>query len=171
MSLIRTAKFTGGYQAFPVFQGGNYNTHQALSWKALMDLQDKGLAHVLFQPVEYDIFESKWTQLVGRVVVQNTALGQQDPRRVIGTDELLGMGNFADLNRQVALDPLVFDQCQKTGMAALIQTIEMAVPKESFVTVVQGTGETFLPFAERLTASVERQVEDLNASMLCSNTL
>ncbi|RMC22196.1 hypothetical protein DUI87_03070 [Hirundo rustica rustica] len=39
--------------------------------------------------VEYDIFESKWTQLAGRVVAQNTTLGQQDLRRVTGTDELL----------------------------------------------------------------------------------
>ncbi|TRZ06682.1 hypothetical protein HGM15179_020425 [Zosterops borbonicus] len=70
-----------------------------------------------YQPVEYDVFESKWTQLARRVVTQNTALGQRDPRRVIGTDELLGTGNFADLNRQVAFDPLVLDQCQKMGIA------------------------------------------------------
>ncbi|RMC20691.1 hypothetical protein DUI87_01543 [Hirundo rustica rustica] len=124
------------------------------------------LARVLFRPVKYEIFEYKWTQLAGRVAAQNAALGQQDPSRVIGTDELLGTGNFADLSRQVALDPLVLDQCQRTGMAALIQTIEMAAPKESFVTVVQGTGEPFLQFAERLNASMEKQVEDLNARML-----
>ncbi|TRZ07122.1 hypothetical protein HGM15179_019983, partial [Zosterops borbonicus] len=111
-------------------------------------------------PVKYDIFESKWTQLAARVVAQNTTLGPQDPRCVIGTDELLGTGNFADLNRQAAFDLLVLDQCQKTGMAALVQTIEMAAPKESFVTVVQGPEEPFLRFAERLTASVERQDRD-----------
>ncbi|RMC21364.1 hypothetical protein DUI87_02226 [Hirundo rustica rustica] len=156
--LAGAAAFPGGYQAFPVVRGATHNTHQVLSWKALMDLQDK--------PVEYDIFESKWTQLAGRVVAQNTALGQQDPRCGIGTDELLGMGDFDDLKRQVALDSLVLDQCQKRGMAALVQTIEMAAPTESFVTVVQGAEEPFLQFAERLTASVERQVEDLNARLL-----
>ncbi|RMC20258.1 hypothetical protein DUI87_01104 [Hirundo rustica rustica] len=72
---------------------------------------------------------------------------------------------------QVALDPLVLDQCHRTGMAALVQTIEMAVPKESFVTVVQGTQEPFLQFAERLTASVERQVEYLNVRQLVLKTL
>ncbi|RMB92638.1 hypothetical protein DUI87_30947 [Hirundo rustica rustica] len=115
------------------------------------------LACVLFRPVEYDIFESKWTQLAGRVVAQNAALGQQDPRHVIGTDVLMGVGNFADLQRQVAFDPLVLDQCHRMGMAALVQTIEMAAPKESFAAVVQGTHEPFLQFAERLTASIERQ--------------
>ncbi|RMB99496.1 hypothetical protein DUI87_24233 [Hirundo rustica rustica] len=151
--LAGATTFSGGYQAFPVIQGVTHNIHQVLSWKALMDLQDK--------PVE-----CKWTQLAGRVVAQNTAVNQQDPRCMIGTDELLGMGNFVDLNRKVALDLLVLDQCQKTGMAALVQTIEMAAPKESFVTVVQGAVEPFLQFAERLTASVERQVEDLNARLL-----
>ncbi|RMC20550.1 hypothetical protein DUI87_01401 [Hirundo rustica rustica] len=171
--LAGATAFPGGYQAFPVICGATNNSHQAISWKALMDLRDKvgkyGLgsievmqvlrvfnadvlprydiwcvACVLFQSVKYDIFESKWTQLAGRVIAQNTVLGQQDSRHVIGTDELLGTGNFADLHRQVVLDPLVLDQCQKTGMAALIQTIEMAAPKESFVTVVQGAEEPFL---------------------------
>ncbi|XP_058280136.1 uncharacterized protein LOC131378769 [Hirundo rustica] len=139
---------------------------RALNADALPPYDIRCLACILFWPVEYDIFESKWTQLAGRVIVQNAALGQQDPRCVIGTDELLGMGNFADLHRQVSLDPLVLDQCQRTGMAALIQTIEMAALKESFVTVVQGAQEPFLQFAERLTASIERQVEDLNVRML-----
>ncbi|RMC20538.1 hypothetical protein DUI87_01389 [Hirundo rustica rustica] len=125
-----------------------------------------GTAVCFVQPVEYDIFECKWTQLAGRVVVQNTVLSQQDPRHVIGTDVLLGVGNLADLQRQVALDPLVLDQCHRTGMAALVQTIEMVAPNESFAAVVQGTHEPFLQFAERLTASIERQVEDLNARQL-----
>ncbi|RMC03245.1 hypothetical protein DUI87_20439 [Hirundo rustica rustica] len=77
-----------GHQAFPVLQGRNYNTHQPLDWNAMRELQDKVgkyglwsaevmqvlrslnadalppydiqcLAHVLFWPVEYDIFECK----------------------------------------------------------------------------------------------------------------
>lgn len=71
-----------------------------------------------------------------RVVAQNSALDPQDPRHVIGTDVLLDTGTFAYLNRQIAYDPLVLDQCQKTGMAALVQTTEVAAPKESFVTIV-----------------------------------
>ncbi|RMB91824.1 hypothetical protein DUI87_31752 [Hirundo rustica rustica] len=130
-------------------------------------------ARVLFRPVEYEIFEYKWTQLAGRVIAQNTALSQQDPKRVIETDVLMGMGmgNFADLQRQVAFGPLVLDQCHRMGMAALVQTIEIAAPKESFVTVVPGTHKPFLQFAERLTASVERQVEELNARQLVFKNL
>ncbi|TRZ08698.1 hypothetical protein HGM15179_018406 [Zosterops borbonicus] len=101
-----------------------------------------------------------------RVMMQNTALGQQDPRRVIGMDELLGTGNFADPKKQVAFDPLVLEQCTKMGMATLVQTIEMAAPQDSFVTAVQEAEETFLQFAGRLTASVERQVDDPTARTL-----
>ncbi|RMC07190.1 hypothetical protein DUI87_16646 [Hirundo rustica rustica] len=193
--LAGTAAFPGSYQPCLVLRGATHGTHQALSWEAFKELRDvvgkyglgsaevmqvlrgfnadvlppyviRYLARVLFQPVEYDIFEYKWTRLADRVVARNTALSQQDPRPVIGTDVLLGMGNFADLQRQVALDPLVLDQCQKTGMAALIQTIEMAYPKEPFVTVVQGAEEPFLQFAGRLAASVEGQVEDVNVRLL-----
>ncbi|RMB95506.1 hypothetical protein DUI87_27615 [Hirundo rustica rustica] len=197
---LADAAVSPGHQAFPVLQGANHNTHQPLSWKAMSELRDKVgnyglgsaevmqvlqsfdadplppydiqcLAHVLFRPVEYDSFEYKWTQLAGRVVEQNTALSQQDPRHVIGIDVLLGVGNFADLQRQAALDPLVLDQCHRMGMAAFVQTIEMAAPSESFAAVVQGAHEPLLQFAERLTASVDRQVEDLNKRMLVLKNL
>lgn len=69
-----------------------------------------------FLPVEFDIFESKWTELAARAVEQNAMLGMQDPRHVIGTDVLLGTGNHAGPNGQVCFDPLVLDQCQTIGM-------------------------------------------------------
>ncbi|RMC09619.1 hypothetical protein DUI87_13405 [Hirundo rustica rustica] len=48
-------------------------------------------------------------------------------------------------------------------MAALVQTIQLATPQESFVTVVQGVDEPFLCFAGRLTAAVEKQVKNEGA--------
>ncbi|RMC19850.1 hypothetical protein DUI87_03415 [Hirundo rustica rustica] len=42
-------------------------------------------------------------------------------------------------------------------MAALVQTIQLATPQESFVTVIQGVDEPFLRFAGRLAAAVEKQ--------------
>ncbi|RMC03511.1 hypothetical protein DUI87_20710 [Hirundo rustica rustica] len=44
-------------------------------------------------------------------------------------------------------------------MAALVQTIQLATPQESFATIVQGIDEPFLCFAGRLTAAVEKQAE------------
>ncbi|RMC03330.1 hypothetical protein DUI87_20526 [Hirundo rustica rustica] len=43
-------------------------------------------------------------------------------------------------------------------MAALVQTLQLATPQESFVTIVQGVDEPFLRFAGWPTAAVEKQV-------------
>ncbi|TRZ07765.1 hypothetical protein HGM15179_019341 [Zosterops borbonicus] len=109
------------------------------------------------------MFESKWTQLTETAAAQNRTAHQDDPRYGVGPDMLLGVGEFVDVNKQIAYEPLVLEQCQRTGMAALVQTMEMSVPKQSFATIFQGTDKTFLRFAERLTASVEQQVDDFTA--------
>ncbi|RMB92839.1 hypothetical protein DUI87_30733 [Hirundo rustica rustica] len=107
--------------------------------------------------VEYDFSEYKWTQLAVRVVERNVTLGPGDPRRSINTDMLLGTGNYARADGQVGFEPLVLEQCQQTGMAALVQTVQLATPQESFVTVIQGVDEPFLHFAGWLTGAVEKQ--------------
>ncbi|RMC22121.1 hypothetical protein DUI87_02994 [Hirundo rustica rustica] len=66
-------------------------------------------------------------------------------------------GNYTRAKGQAGFEPLVQEQCQETGMAALVQTIQLATAQESFVTVVQGADEPFLCFAGRLTAAVEKQ--------------
>ncbi|RMC02470.1 hypothetical protein DUI87_20864 [Hirundo rustica rustica] len=58
---------------------------------------------------------------------------------------------------QAGYEPLVQEQCQQTGMAALVQTLQLATPQQPFVTIVQGVDEPFLCFAGRLTAVVEKQ--------------
>ncbi|RMC03983.1 hypothetical protein DUI87_19320 [Hirundo rustica rustica] len=76
---------------------------------------------------------------------------------MVNTDMLLGTGNYTRAEGQAGFEPLVQEQCQQTGMAALVQTLQLATPQESFVTVVQGVDEPFLSFAGRLTAVVEKQ--------------
>ncbi|TRZ10277.1 hypothetical protein HGM15179_016831 [Zosterops borbonicus] len=88
---------------------------------------------------------------------------QDDPRYGVRPDMLMGVGEFADVNKQIAYEPLVLEQCQRIGMAALVQTMEMSAPKQSFTMIFQGTDEPFLKFAGRLTASVERQVDDFTS--------
>ncbi|RMC00163.1 hypothetical protein DUI87_22764 [Hirundo rustica rustica] len=151
------AASSGGLQAFPVLQGVTHNTCQPLAWQALAELHDtvrkyglgsaevmqvlryfnaslltpfdiQSLARTLFPPVEYDFFEYKWTQLAVRAVERNTTLSPGDPRHTINTDMLLGTGNYARADGQVGFEPLVQEQCQQTGMAALVQTIQLATP-------------------------------------------
>ncbi|RMB97742.1 hypothetical protein DUI87_25741 [Hirundo rustica rustica] len=175
-----------GRQAFPVLQSVTHNTYQLLAWQALAELCDavgkyvqgsaeviqvlsyfnaslltpfdiQSLARTLFPLVEYDFFEHKWTQLSVRAVERNVTLGPGDPRRMVNTDMLLGTGNYTRAEGQAGFEPSVQEQCQQTGMAALVQTLQLATPQESFVTIVQGVDEPFLCFAGWLTAVVEKQ--------------
>ncbi|RMC22077.1 hypothetical protein DUI87_02949 [Hirundo rustica rustica] len=184
-----------GLQAFPVLQGATHNTYQPLAWQALSELRDvvgkyglgsaevmqvlrsfnaslltpfdiRSLARALFPPVEYDFFENKWTQLAVRAVERNTTLGPGDPRRMVNIDMLMGTGNYTRAEGQAGYEPLVQEQCQQTGMAALVQTLQLATPQQPFATIVQGVDEPFLCFAGRLTAAVEKQVSDPAARKL-----
>ncbi|RMB96119.1 hypothetical protein DUI87_27405 [Hirundo rustica rustica] len=184
-----------GLQAFPVLQGATHNTYQPLAWQALTELRDvvrkyglgsaevmqvlrsfnaslltpfdiRSLARALFPPVEYDFFENKWTQLAVRAVERNTTLGPGDPRRMVNIDMLMGTGNYTRAEGQAGYEPLVQEQCQQTGMAALVQTLQLATPQQPFATIVQGIDEPFLCFAGRLTAAVEKQVSDPAARKL-----
>ncbi|RMC20159.1 hypothetical protein DUI87_01005 [Hirundo rustica rustica] len=161
-----------GLQAFPVLQGATHNTYQPLAWQALTELRGavgkyglgsaevmqvlryfnaslltpfdiRSLARALFPPVEYDFFEHKWTQLAVRAVERNRTLGPGDPRRMVNTDMLMGTGNYTRADGQAGYEPLVQEQCQQTGMAALVQTIQLATPQQSFAMIVRGVDEPF----------------------------
>ncbi|RMB89038.1 hypothetical protein DUI87_34608 [Hirundo rustica rustica] len=181
-------------------RGTTHNTYQPLAWQALTELRDavgkydlssaevmqilryfnaslltpfdiRSLARALFPPVEYDFFENKWTQLAGRTVEQNRTLGQGDPRHMVNIDMLMGTGNYTRAEGQAGYEPLVQEQCQQTGMAALVQTLQLATPQQSFAMIVQGVDEPFLCFAGRLTAAVEKQVSDPAARKLMIQSL
>ncbi|RMC21083.1 hypothetical protein DUI87_01940 [Hirundo rustica rustica] len=183
------------FQAFPVLQSATHNTYQPLAWQALSELRDAvgkyglgsaevmqvlrsfnaslltpfdiwSLARALFPPVEYDFFENKWTHLAVRAVERNTTLGPGDPRRMVNIDMLMGTGNYTRAEGQAGYEPLVQEQCQQTGMAALVQTLQLATPQQPFATIIQGIDEPFLCFAGRLTAAVEKQVSDPAARKL-----
>ncbi|OWK53814.1 Endogenous retrovirus group K member 8 Pol protein [Lonchura striata] len=184
---VDDAALPGGLQAFPVLRGVTHNTHQPFSFKVLKEIRDtvaqhglgsdevmhmirllvtdlltpsdiRSVAQALFNPVQFDVFEDKWVSLVASAVRKNATRGQQDPRRVVNADMLMGTGNYVDPRGQAGYDPLVLDQCRTLGLAAMIQALEMAAPMEPFLTVVQRADEPFIDFASRLTASVERQV-------------
>ncbi|RMC01242.1 hypothetical protein DUI87_22191 [Hirundo rustica rustica] len=118
------------------------------------------LARALFPPVEYDFFENKWTQLAVRAVEWNRTLGPGDPRHMVNIDMLMGTGNYTRAKGQAGYEPSVQEQCQQTGMAALVQTLQLVTPQQSFAMIVQGVDEPFLCFAGWLMAAVEKQVSE-----------
>ncbi|RMC12182.1 hypothetical protein DUI87_11318 [Hirundo rustica rustica] len=186
-----------GLQAFPVLQGATHNTYQPLAWQALSELHDvvgkyglgsaevmqvlrsfnaslltpfdiRSLARAFFPPVEYDFFENKWTQLAVRAVERNTTLGPGDPRRMVNIDMLMGTGNYTRAEGQAGYEPLVQEQCQQTGMAALVQIIQLLLHSSP---LRLSSRELMSPSLRgsltlRLTAAVEKQVSDPAARKL-----
>ncbi|XP_023790778.1 endogenous retrovirus group K member 113 Gag polyprotein-like [Cyanistes caeruleus] len=176
----------GGLQAFPVIKG---NSRTGLTTKTVMGIRDKVAQHglgsqevmhmihilnseplvlydiryiaqVLFQPIQFEIFEDNWSQIPIKVAGQNSQLRQEDSRFRIGPDLLTGIGNFSNPDSQVTFHLLMLEQCQRTGFAALMKTIELSAPKQKFATIVQGPKEPYMQFIEILSASLEKQVDE-----------
>ncbi|KAL2300453.1 hypothetical protein Nmel_012430, partial [Mimus melanotis] len=174
-----------GSVAFPVFKAvpgsGQNDSHQVFGWKVVQDLQAKvakfvinssevmqvisvinadvlapkdimHLATILFQPVQYSLFQNTWRQLAERKALENMQLPQQDPCSAVGVDALMGTGPFTNPDLRT----------QQFGMSALIKTMEMASPKQRYVTIQQGSTESFLQFVKKIAAVVEKQVDNEN---------
>uniref|UniRef100_A0A8C5J4R1 Retroviral nucleocapsid Gag protein p24 C-terminal domain-containing protein n=1 Tax=Junco hyemalis TaxID=40217 RepID=A0A8C5J4R1_JUNHY len=179
----------GGPQAFPVLRGVIHNTYEPLAYTLEKELHEavaqhglgsaevmhilrrlardtltphnvRCVAHSLFDPVQFGVFETKWSRLAAQAVKWNAALAPEDPRRRVVADMLMGTERYEDVQGQVGYNPLVLQQCKTLGIGAIVQTLEMAAPKQPFSTVVQGDDEPFMVFVGRLVGSVERQVPD-----------
>ncbi|KAL2310932.1 hypothetical protein Nmel_002615, partial [Mimus melanotis] len=179
---------------------GQADRHDVIAWRVVQDLQDKvakyglgssqvmqiirvlntdllapydirHLAQVLFQPVQFKRFEENWRQMADKAASENMHRPQTDPRLAVGTDALMGRHRFSSPDMQVTWDPLILEQCQKTGLAAMLKTIEAAAPKQRYVKITQGPSEPFLQFVEKIAAALEKQVEDDNLRQLLCKQL
>uniref|UniRef100_A0A8U7NL94 Retroviral nucleocapsid Gag protein p24 C-terminal domain-containing protein n=1 Tax=Corvus moneduloides TaxID=1196302 RepID=A0A8U7NL94_CORMO len=175
------------YKALP--NSGEHDKHEVIAWKVAQDLQSKVAQHglgsaevmqiirvintdllspfdirhlgeILFQPVQFTVFEETWRKLVDKAALGNMQRPAADPRWTAGTDALMGTGPFSDPSLQGILSSSVLQQAQQVGMAALLKTIELSAPRKRYTEIVQGKSESFLFFVEKAAASLEKQVED-----------
>lgn len=114
------------YPVFKAAPGSNQqNNHNVIAWKVVQDLQMrvakyglgsqefmqiirvintdllapfdvKHLAQVLFQPVEFGVFESNWSQMAERAAKENMHRPQDDPTYTVGCDALMGRSVFSN---------------------------------------------------------------------------
>lgn len=133
----------------------------------LLSLFDiKHLAQVLFQPVQYTVFEN-WRRLADRAAAQNMMLPPNHPRAGVGVEALMGLGVFSNPELQANWDPLVLEQAQNVGMGALLKSIDMAAPKTWYVKIFQGQKEHFLSFVQKIAAALKQVEDETLRQMLC----
>lgn len=154
---------------------GQVDRHAVIAWKVVRDLQTKvaqyglgspefmqiirvmntyllapfdikHLGQVLFQPVQFTVFESNWRKMAERVAAEDTHLPQDDPRYAVGVDVLMGTNQFFNPDLQATWHPLILEQAQKVGMGAVVKSIDMGAPKTRYVKISQGQKEQFFSF-------------------------
>ncbi|XP_054243074.1 endogenous retrovirus group K member 113 Gag polyprotein-like [Indicator indicator] len=166
------------------------DNHQVLGWKVVQDLRStvvkygvnssetmqllrvidtdllcpfdiKHIAQVIFQPVQFSVFESNWKKLAEKAAIQNMQRAQGNPLLGVGVDALMGMGAvFSNPNTQAHWHPLILEQSQRIGMTAIRKTMEIASPCPCYTVIKQGPREPFLQFVEKISAAIEKQVDD-----------
>ncbi|KAL2299216.1 hypothetical protein Nmel_002940 [Mimus melanotis] len=144
------------FPVFKVVLGsGQADRHDVIAWRVVQDLQDKvekyglgspqvvqiirvlntdllapydirHLAQVLFQPVQFKLFEENWRQMADKTANENMHQPQMDLRIAAGTDALMDRHRFSSPDMQATWDPLILEQCQKIGLATMLKTMEAA---------------------------------------------
>ncbi|XP_017592969.1 PREDICTED: uncharacterized protein LOC108447451 [Corvus brachyrhynchos] len=133
---------------------------RVLNTDLLSPFDIKHLGQVLFQPVQYQVFEADWRRMAEKAAAGNMQLRQTDPRCRVPADALMGLSNYGDPDAQAAWHPQILEQAQRIGMGALLKGIDMAAPKTQYVKISQGPKEHFLSFVEKIAVALEKQVED-----------
>lgn len=95
-----------------------------------------------------------------KAALANMGTDQNDPRRGVGVDALMGKQKFNNPQLQGQWPPAVLQECQQTGMHALAQTMELAAPRQRYTVIHQRKNEPFLQFVEKLAKAPDKQVDD-----------
>lgn len=69
----------------------------------------KHLGQVLFQLVQFRVFEDNWRQVPDKTAADNMRLPQADPRYAVGVDALMGKGIFSNPDVQATWDPRILE--------------------------------------------------------------
>ncbi|XP_074894910.1 uncharacterized protein LOC142035984 [Buteo buteo] len=188
--LDKAAEAPVTFPVFRAAPGTNrHDEHNPIGWRVVQDLQNRvqkygisspevmqliriistdllcpydvmHLALVLFQPIQLHVFQSTWRQMARTAAQQNLRLLQGDLRLGLGEDALLGEGQYSSPQLQATWPPMALEQAQNIGLMAMKRTMDMAAPKQKYATICQGPTEPFLQFVEKISAALEKQVED-----------
>lgn len=96
-----------------------------------------------------------WKEEARAIEEQNRARGIN-----ISQDQLLGEGQYANLQRQLEFDDPILELCQLAALNAWDKVKEPGKSSESLSTIRQGPKEAFTDFLQRLTPAVNRIASD-----------
>ena len=139
----------------------SWSTHQQVTPKDWSDM-----AEAVLEAGQLMQWKSWWREEAKMIEQRNRAIGIE-----ISQDQLLGEGEYADVERQALYSEHTFQLCRTAALNAWDRIEEVGKKLESFTRVIQSPSETFTDFLHRLTSAVNRTVRDSEARRIIIESL
>lgn len=110
------------------------------------------------------VWESKWRGLAQIQATENLLLQRKNPLRAVDVNALMGEGDFSTPAQQVLIAAEGLQQVKHLAMRALPSCTEAGKQRQSFVSIKQQPQEPYMTFLDRLKNSLEKQVDNEQAS-------
>ena len=139
------------------------------SWSSCNQITPKDwldMASAVLEAGQLMQWKSWWREEAKMIEQRNRARGIE-----VSQDQLLGEGEYADVELQSLYDEHTLVLCRMAALNAWDRIEEIGKKLESFTKVVQSPRETFTDFLHRLTSAVHRSVRDSEARRIIIETL
>ncbi|XP_040977568.1 endogenous retrovirus group K member 8 Gag polyprotein-like [Aquila chrysaetos chrysaetos] len=121
------------------------------------------LATMILTPTQRLLWKVKWAELCDLAALRNLDRPEGDPRYMITTAQMMGTGDFADVNRQARLPVEVLQESASLALKAMVTLPEAGKPQQSFTSIRQGNKEPYMSFIDRLRDAIEKQIDNADA--------
>ncbi|XP_052631317.1 endogenous retrovirus group K member 9 Gag polyprotein-like [Harpia harpyja] len=108
------------------------------------------LATMILTPTQRLLWKVKWAELCDLAALRNLDRPEGDPQYMITTAQMMGTGDFADVNRQARLLVEALQESASLALKAMVTLPEAGKPEQSFTSIRQGNTEPYMSFIDRL---------------------
>ncbi|KAM9590948.1 endogenous retrovirus group K member 5 Gag polyprotein-like [Morphnus guianensis] len=121
------------------------------------------LATMILTPTQHLLWKVKWAELCDLAALRNLDRPEGDPRYMITTAQMMGTGDFADVNRQARLPVEALQESASLALKAMLTLPEAGKPQQSFTSIRQGNTEPYMSFIDHLRDAIEKQIDNADA--------
>ena len=82
---------------------------------------------------------------------------------MITAAQMMGTGDFADVNRQARLPLEALQESASLALKAMVTLPEAGKPEQSFTSIRQGNMEPYMSFIDHLRDAIEKQIDNADA--------